>query len=676
MGVSPDHSPEHPFADTIDPDVFYRSPMHETVCTELFAAGQAHPGLLVLSGEPGTGKTTVLRRVARRLEQAGGRVLWCGDILSLHETFGPVGGGPGAPGTATPAEALLAMMQARVQSEGATVVAVDEAQRLELGELGILCDLAAAGCRSGRPIAVLLVGLPGLDVKLASLAVNGAGRAPTFHARLSRLETPEVRAYMAYRLERGGLRLDRLFQAEAVERVATYAEGIPRVINHLCYGALYGVREAGLTMVSAPTVAAAAHWLDLLPPADAPVPSAGRGARRRLRLWAVRGALSGRRRIRAWSSGLGVAARGLTVPSAGRGARRRLRLWAVRGALSGRRRIRAWSSRLGIAARGLTVPSAGRGARRRLRLWAVRGALSGRRRIRAWSSRLGVAARGLTVPSAGRGARRRLRLWTARQALSGRWMIRAWSPGVGIAALGLGAIAVFLAPRPTSHPPSSPPQKAVPMQNRPAAPAPPVAVPGVPMPLKAEQVIERPPPPATPRQVERPLDTAPVPPPFAQGGTRGVTHPRVVSAAVALLQSAEAGNLTEVRDIIDAGVSPNARDTAGMTPLMMAAVHDHVPVVELLLTRGANINAQTRTGWTALICAAWNGHPIIVRRLLESGADPALHDRTGRTALQYATLRAADPANRSSGNAAELSAVDHRHYVEVIDVLSKASTRR
>jgi ankyrin repeat protein len=161
-----------------------------------------------------------------------------------------------------------------------------------------------------------------------------------------------------------------------------------------------------------------------------------------------------------------------------------------------------------------------------------------------------------------------------------------------------------------------------------------------------------------------------------RGGTRGVTHPRVVSAAVALLQSAEVGNLTEVRDIIDAGVSPNARDTAGMTPLMMAAIHNHGPVVELLLTRGAQVNAQTRTGWTALICAAWNGHPNIVRRLLESGADPALLDRTGRTALQYATLRAADPANRSSGNAAALPAVDPRRYLEVIDVLSKASTRR
>ena len=218
------------------------------------------------------------------------------------------------------------------------------------------------------------------------------------------------------------------------------------------------------------------------------------------------------------------------------------------------------------------------------------------------------------------------------------------------------------------------------------------------------------------------MDTVPVPRPSAREEMRGGAPPRAVSgapasppahrgfsAAVALVQSAEAGNLTEVLDIIDAGVSPNARDTAGMTPLMMAVIHDHGPVAELLLTRGAdvnaadvsgvtalmlaanngravllqrllargaNVNAQTRTGWTALIYAAWKGHPSIVRRLIEFGADPALLDQTGRTALQYATWRAADPANQSAGDNPAPPAVAHRRYVEVIDVLSKASRPR
>ena len=487
MGIPSDHSPKHPFADTVDPDLFYRSSMHETVCAELFTAGKIHAGLVVLSGEPGTGKSTVLRRVARDLEQAGGRVLWCAEILSLHEWFGQVGGGSGVPDTATRAEALLATMQARVRSSSATVVVVDEAQRLESGELGILCDLAEAGRRSGRPLAVLLVGLPELDVKLAHLVGNKAGRASTFHARLSRLETPEVRAYMAYRLERVGLSLDRLFQAEAVERVAAYAEGIPRVINHLCAGALRGARESGLTMVSAPTVDAAAHWLDLPPPAGAPLTGAWRGTRRRLGLWAARGVLAGRRTMRAWSPGMGLAALGRATGGVAR-ARRRLRLWAARGAQSGRRTMRAWSPGIGPSRLSAARPGAWRGPRRWLRLWAARGVLAGRRTMRAWSPGMGLAAlgarprawrgtrrrlrlwaaRGVLVrapndprvvagdgprgsrprgPEAWRGTRRRLRLWAARGALAGRRTMRAWSPGMGLAALGRAVPGAWRGPR-------------------------------------------------------------------------------------------------------------------------------------------------------------------------------------------------------------------------------------
>jgi type II secretory pathway predicted ATPase ExeA len=632
MGVLPDHSPKPPFTDIVDPDVFYRSPIHQTVCAELFAATRTHGGLLVLSGEPGTGKTTVLRRLARDLEEAGGRVLWCDEILSLHAMFRPVNGGPGGLVGATPAETLLAAVQARVHSDRATVVAVDEAQRLEPVELGILRDLAEAGRAAARPVTVLLVGLPGLDAKFTSLVGDGANGASEFCVRLSRLETPEVRAYMAYRLAHAGLRLDQVFQADAVERVAAYAEGIPRLINYLCSGALHCARLAGLTMVSASAVDAAARWLDLSQPVVAPMARGWREASRGVWLWTGRRVAAGHRMIRAWAPG--------------------------------------------IAALGLAGVSASRG------VW----------------------------------------LWTGRQVAAGHRTIRAWAPG--IAALGLGAIAVFIAFRPTSPPPSQPPQPAPLGQNRPSQPPPPGSAAGAPMPPpKTEPVIERPPPSSMPVRAERPSNTRPVPQRSAPAGSgRTTMTARVIveepttppagrgpSAAVALVQSAEAGNLIEVRDIIDAGVSPNARDTGGMTPLMMAVIHNHDAIVELLLrkgadvnardasgvtplmlaaskgravslsrllARGAHINAQSQRGWTALTYAAWEGHPSLVRRLLESGADPAHVDRTGSTALQHATRRLADPAVRSAGNDPALARLAHLRYGEVIDLLRKASGRR
>ena len=99
------------FGDTADPDTFYPSPVHESACAELFAAVKTLAGLVVLTGEPGTGKTTVLRRVARDVEGAGGRVLWCSvaeDIDAMVASLvRQLGAGP-APTPASVREAFLA----------------------------------------------------------------------------------------------------------------------------------------------------------------------------------------------------------------------------------------------------------------------------------------------------------------------------------------------------------------------------------------------------------------------------------------------------------------------------------------------------------------------------------------------------------------------------------------
>src|SRR3546814_15004956 len=60
---------QRPFGETADPDVFYPSPTYQSACAELFAAVKTLAGMIVLTGEPGTGKTTVLRRVTRDVER-------------------------------------------------------------------------------------------------------------------------------------------------------------------------------------------------------------------------------------------------------------------------------------------------------------------------------------------------------------------------------------------------------------------------------------------------------------------------------------------------------------------------------------------------------------------------------------------------------------------------------
>lgn len=120
-------------------------------------------------------------------------------------------------------------------------------------------------------------------------------------------------------------------------------------------------------------------------------------------------------------------------------------------------------------------------------------------------------------------------------------------------------------------------------------------------------------------------------------GLHGARLPRLSSSGGnALLKSAERGDLATVTRLLAAGVSPNQPFPAGWTPLMVAALHGHTTIVRTLLEHGADVDAMNNRGMTALMYAAWNRHAEIVRLLLRHGARLDMVDRDGWTALRYA----------------------------------------
>ncbi|HEY7139990.1 MAG TPA: ankyrin repeat domain-containing protein [Methylomirabilota bacterium] len=630
--------PQHGFGDTADPDTFYPSPIHESARADIFAAVKTLAGFVVLTGEPGTGKTTVLRRVTRDVEAAGGRVLSGSAAALLHATPASPTGEADSPGAAAPEarrEALLASLAAQSPQGGPIVVAIDEAQSLGRSELEGLRSLVEAGTASGTRLALLLVGQPEIDEKLARLGGQRGAPVHALRVALARLDAPEVGAYVAYRLRLAGAPRNDVFEPDAIRRVAGYAEGIPRVINQLCDAALRIAAQAGVARVSASIVDAAAGQHALPYPARSAVPSLRPASRRAL-------------------------------------------------------------------------------------------------------------------PR------------TARRAGPGHAMARAWLARAGVAVLVLAAV-VLIAPRRTSPPPPparevAPVQVEAPLQP-PVTPDPDVTTPAQIEPLPPPvarapektmpaQTVRVTPPPTRPTAPGSSLGapsgrppspvTEPRPPREprsvrldpARAGARGVASSpeasrppapsvtrRASPMALALLDSTEAGNLTEVRALLAAGVSPDARDKTGMAPLMVAVVNDHGAVAEVLLARGADVNAaddggvtavmlaanngrtallqrlinrgaavnaRTAAGWTALTYAAWNGHAAVVRRLLEAGANPALTDRIGWTALQYAAWRAADGSRTRLPDAAdslppgdpERAETGQGRYTEVITLLGGAARKR
>ena len=115
--------------------------------------------------------------------------------------------------------------------------------------------------------------------------------------------------------------------------------------------------------------------------------------------------------------------------------------------------------------------------------------------------------------------------------------------------------------------------------------------------------------------------------PVAEPGEEDVLDPitnrrRDDSDEGRLVAAAAEGDLQRVRDLLDAGLAPDARDSHGYGPLHQAAAANAPGVVRLLVEAGAQMDAPDRLGWSPLAWAAFMGADSAALALLEAGADP------------------------------------------------------
>jgi len=268
---------ERVFHVTSDPSFLYPGAPHQDALARLLATSRAREALIALTGEPGTGKTTLLHRVIQDLEAAGVRVLSCHVAetfdemtTSLCQDLGILVAGDTPPQCLDKLKTYLAVEDT---TGDLVAVAIDEAQLLSPDVLTSLHALTQLGSSRDRRLQILLAGHAELEATLERLTTR---HGPGFATRvaLAPLSTEEVGPYVQWRLRRAGAERGDLFSPEALERVAVYAQGLPRLIGQICDAALTRAYESRETTVSAASVDEAAGVLDLVSPQASGKPEA------------------------------------------------------------------------------------------------------------------------------------------------------------------------------------------------------------------------------------------------------------------------------------------------------------------------------------------------------------------------------------------------------------------
>src|SRR5437870_7787689 len=241
------------FGNTSDPRYLFQSQTHANALSLLAAGTEESRNIRVLIGEPGMGKTILLLHLLGRFQHSDftAHLFWTqlgrGEFLHyfLHEL-----GVSQPPADIAQARKQLSRVLERQFSQGrAVIVAIDEAHALEVPALLGLAELLDCNLARSKQLQVIVAGLPHLVAKLASSELQGIRDRISAIASLSPLMPEETASYIKRRLEVSGYRGDDPFTSEAVATIAGLAEGIPRNINNICFGALYLAEQRACSVI-------------------------------------------------------------------------------------------------------------------------------------------------------------------------------------------------------------------------------------------------------------------------------------------------------------------------------------------------------------------------------------------------------------------------------------------
>ena len=287
-----------PFEMTPDPAFLYLGETHREGLATLVYGVQSGKGFVMLTGEVGTGKTTLLHALLGQLDADTASAFLFNPKLEPLDFFRILFDEYGIEETCrTKAEYLLALNHFLIERLGRnqkTLLIIDEAQTLSsamLEEVRLLSNLETP---TSKLLQIMLVGQPELSQLLARPELRQLRQRIVLRHHLRPFDEKELRAYIDERLTLAGYTGKGIFKRSALKEIYDVTGGVPRVVNIVCDSALLAGYASGKTLLGSDVIREVARDLQLSgegnefsaasPEAKRPAPSRRRRWLRRLGL--------------------------------------------------------------------------------------------------------------------------------------------------------------------------------------------------------------------------------------------------------------------------------------------------------------------------------------------------------------------------------------------------------
>jgi general secretion pathway protein A len=229
---------EAPFSPTPDPKFLFQSTRHREALAQLLYGVRERKGFIVLTGEIGTGKTTLLRTLLSRLDRDTHVAYIHNSALEIEGLLEYMLQDWGLKSNATThAQRLFELNEFLIEQHRqglSPVLVIDEAQNLSLATLEAVRLLSNFETTNQKLMQILLVGQPELRDKLNTADLRQLKQRIGLRCHIGPLSPEETRLYIRHRLRIAGASDAGIFTDAAIQRITEYSGGTPRIVNIVC----------------------------------------------------------------------------------------------------------------------------------------------------------------------------------------------------------------------------------------------------------------------------------------------------------------------------------------------------------------------------------------------------------------------------------------------------------